>query len=126
MSISAARCLARSFDSISRDRHRAESRIADVARHVGIGELLGFDHDVQRGGGVVAVILEREILHDVEHGERGDALAVGRQLVDLPAAIGGGDRLDPFGLELREVLERVGAALGLEELHQVSRSCLPL
>ena len=51
-----------------RDRNGAEARVADVMRHVGVREFLRFDHDVQGGGGVVAVILERKVLHDVEHG----------------------------------------------------------
>ena len=61
------------------------------------------------------------MLHDVEHGERGDALAVGRKFVDFPAAVGGGDGIDPFGLEVGEIFEGMGSALGLEELHEVFR-----
>ena len=97
-------------------RDRREARVADVLVHVGIGELLGLDHHVQRVGGVVAVLRHGKVLHDVEHGERGDALAVGRQLVDSPAAVGGGDGLDPLGLEVAEVFEGVRAAVGLKEL----------
>ena len=73
------------------DGNRGEARIADVVIHVGVGELLGFDHHVQRIDGVMPVLRHGKVLHDVEHGERGDALAVGRQLVDGPAAVGGGD-----------------------------------
>ena len=36
-------------------RDFAEARIADVAQHVGVGELLRFDHHVQRVGAVEAV-----------------------------------------------------------------------
>ena len=40
---------------------------------------------------------QREERQDVQHLERGHALAVGRQLVDLPAVVFGRNRLDPFG-----------------------------
>ena len=94
----------------------SEARIADVLVHVGVGELLGLDHHVQRIDGVVAVLRHGKVLHDVEHGERGDALAIGRQLVDGPAAVGGGDGLDPLGLEVAEVFQGMRAAVGIEEL----------
>ena len=71
---------------------------------------------MQRIDGVVAILGHRKVLHDVEHGERGDTLAVGRKLVDGPAAIGGGDRLDPLGLEVAKVFQRMHAAVGVEEL----------
>ncbi len=73
---------------------------------VGIGQFFRFDHGVQRAGlrGTAEVFAERKRLHDVEHFERGDALAVGRHLVDRPAAIGGGDGIDPFGGVVGEIL----------------------
>ena len=55
--ISPARVLARSFESICATGTGAEARVADIARHIGIGQLLRLDHDVQRRRGVVAVIL---------------------------------------------------------------------
>lgn len=54
------------------DRH--EARIADVLVHVGVSEFLGFNHEVQR---VMPILGQGEVLHDIEHGERGDPLAVG-------------------------------------------------
>ena len=84
--------------------------------HVGVGQLLGFDHHVHCVDGVVAVLGERKVFHDVEHGERGDALAVGRQLVNGPAAIGGRHGLDPLGPEVAEVFQGMNAALGVKEL----------
>ena len=98
------------------DRDGSEARIADVLIHVGVGELLGLDHDVERIDGVVAVLGHGKVLHDIEHGERGDALAVGRQFVDGPAAVGGGDGLDPLGLEVAKVFQGVRASVGVEEL----------
>jgi hypothetical protein len=75
----------------------AEARIAHVVLDVGVGELHGFDAGVEFGGAVRAGGCGRKLLHDVEHFKRGDAVAVGRQLVDGPIAIGGGDGLNPFG-----------------------------
>ncbi len=47
--------------------------------------------------------------------QRGDALAVGRQLVQRHAAVGRPDRLDPVGSMAAEVLHREEAAVGLGE-----------
>ena len=115
MSMSFALCAA-VFRNHLLDGNGTEARIADVLIHVGVGQFLGLDHDVQRSDGVVAVVGHGKVFHDVEHGERGDALAVGRQLVDGPAAVGGGDGLHPLGLEVGEVFEGVRAAVGVEEL----------
>jgi hypothetical protein len=57
----------------------------------------------------------------VGHGKRGDALAVGRQFVNFPAAVCGGNGIDPFGLEVGEIFEAMGSDLGLEELDEVFR-----
>ena len=93
------------------DRIAREPRIADVAQHVGVGELLRFDHHVQRVGAVEAVVRHRVRLHQVQHHQRGDALRLRADLVDVPAAIAGLDRRDPLGLELAEVGRRERAAL---------------
>ena len=74
----------------------AELRIADVAVHVRISQLFRFDHGLQRVGGVLSPLRERKSLHDVEHLQRGDALAVRRDFVDGPAVVSGRNRLDPF------------------------------
>ncbi len=60
---------------------------------------------------------EREMLHDVEHGKRGNALTVRRKLIHSPPAIRSRDRLHPFGLKAGEVLQRVSSALRLQKLH---------
>ena len=78
-------------------------RIADIAQQVGVGEFLGFDHHVQSFGAVVAILRQRKSFHHVEHLKRRDSLSVGRQFRDGPAAIVGGDRLDPLGLEVGQV-----------------------
>ena len=78
-SISAARVTARLLVEHRRHGHLAETLVADVPEQVGIGELLGFDHRVQRARRVEAEVAHRERLHEVEHHERGDALAVGRE-----------------------------------------------
>ena len=93
------------------DRHLAEPRIADVAQHVGVGQLLRFDHDVQRVGTVEAVLPQRRRLHQVQHHQRGNALRVRSNLVDVPAAIRRLDRGHPLGLELGEIGTGKRAAL---------------
>jgi hypothetical protein len=85
------------------DRYRGDPRIGDVATDVGVGQLLGLDHDVQTAGGARSPLGEREALHQVEHQQRADPLRRRRQLPDRPAAIGRGDRLDPLGGERRQV-----------------------
>src|SRR5205085_3878500 len=49
---------------------------------------------------------QRELLEDAEHLQGSGALSIGRQLAHLPAAVRGVDGLDPFRLELGEVLRR--------------------
>jgi hypothetical protein len=73
------------------------------------GEFFGFDHRVQGVGRVVTEAGEIVVLEDVEHLKRGDALTVGRQLVDVVAAVVHGDGLDPGGGVLREVNRRAGS-----------------
>ena len=121
MSISFARLSARLFGDELLDGDRREARIADVLVHVGVGEFLGLDHDVEGIDGVMAILGHAEVLHDIEHGERGDALAVGRKFIDGPATVGSGDGLDPLGLEVAEVFEGVSPTVGIEELdHRLS------
>ena len=91
-------------------RNFGEARIGVVAIQIGIGQLHGFDLLVQFGDAERAVGRGGRSLHDVQHFERGHALAVGRKFVDGPAAIGGGDGLDPLGVKLGEVVGCHGAA----------------
>jgi hypothetical protein len=85
------------------DRHVHECRIGHVALHVGVGELLGLDHHVQRLRAMETETRERKALHQVEHHQGGDALRVGRNLVDRPAAIARRDWIDPRRRILRKV-----------------------
>ena len=101
--MAAARRAARALASSAGDRRRREAGIADPPQHVGVGELLGLDHRVQGVHAVEPVARQRRRLHEIEHHQRRDALRVGRQLVDRPPAIGRGDRLDPLGLERRQI-----------------------
>ena len=98
---SGARCLACALSSIAGTGVVAEPWIADVPQHVGVGQLLRFDHHVQRLGAVESVLAQRKLLHQVEHQQRGDALRVRRQLVDRPASIGRGDRVRPIRARTR-------------------------
>ena len=76
-----------------------ELRVGVESDHVGVRELLRLDHRVQGARRVVAVLGERKGLHDVEHLERRDALAVRRQLVDRPTVIRRRNRVDPLAVE---------------------------
>ena len=95
--------------------HGAEPRVSDVPEHVGIRELLRLDHHVQRLRAVESILRHREPLHDAEHHERCDALCVGWQLADRPAAVGRLNGRDPFRLELEQIRRRHRVALRLRE-----------
>ena len=111
--MSAARVFALSLLSIGRTGTFAKLRIGDVAQHVGVGELLRFDHHVHRLRARQAVLAERVLLHHVEHHQRRDALRVRRQLVHRPSAVRRRDRIDPLGLILLQVRGGHRAALAL-------------
>ena len=96
-------------------RDGREARIADVLVHIGVGKFLGLDHDMESIDGVVAILCHGKVLHDIEHGQRGDALAIGGQLIDSPATVGGGDGLNPLGLEVAEVFQGVSSSVGIKE-----------
>ena len=81
-----------------------ETWIGVVALEVRVGQLHGFDSLVEFFPAERAARSGRELLHDVQHFERRHALAVGRQLVDTPSAVGDGDGLDPFRRKISEVL----------------------
>jgi hypothetical protein len=86
-----------------------ELRICVVRVEVRVGELLRLDHEVPvvRAGrpevGEVDTVRGRADLEDVEHLERREVLAGGRQLVDVIPVVAHGDGLDPLGLELGQV-----------------------
>ena len=64
-----------------------ESRIA-VVPQIGIRQLHGFDPPVQFVTGRIRTVLAGRLgFHDVQHLERGDPLAVGRQFVHAPSAV---------------------------------------
>ena len=99
-----------------RGRDHREARVADVAEHVGVGELLGLDHHVQRVRAVEAVLAEREALHQVQHHQGGHALGVRADLVDASSrGRSVCDRRDPLGLELGQVGGGERAALLLRD-----------
>ena len=98
-----------------------EARIGVVAAQVGVGELLRLHFDVPGARICEAPFAERKFLHDVEHFERRHPLAVRRQLVNRPAAISGRNRLDPFGLKLREIIGGHHAAQPVRSLENGPR-----
>ena len=74
-SMSAARSRAYSFDEQPRDRHLRETRVGDETAQVLIRQLLRLDLEVERLRTQRREIGQREALHEVQHFERGDALA---------------------------------------------------
>ena len=107
-------------------RHVVEGRIADVPRHVGIGQLLRFDERMKRLGGVVPVRAHRRVLDQVEHHQGGDALSVWRQLVHGPPAIRRRERCDPFRVVRREVFGSQRAAVARRAAHEACRDRAPV
>src|SRR4051794_14824786 len=73
-----------------------EFRIADEPQQIGIGQLFGFDHDVERIGGRRAILRQGKAFHDVQHLEGAKTLAVWRKFVNGPITVRRGNRIDPF------------------------------
>ena len=57
------------------------------------------------------------MLHDIEHGKRGYALPVRRQLIYCPAVIGSRNRLHPFRLKFGKIFHGMCAALRSQKLN---------
>jgi hypothetical protein len=70
---------------------------------------------------VVAHRAQIEVLEDVERLQQHGPLRPGVELVDVDAAVAGGERLLYPGLPLREVLGRDEAALLAEAAHELGR-----
>ncbi len=92
-------------------RHPHVIAVGDVVVEVGERELHGLQHDVQRLRAVDGMRADAERLQHAEAGERGDALAVRRQLVHDGAGERRGDGVDPIGLVAPEVVEAHHAAV---------------
>ena len=88
-----------------------KARIGVVALHVGVGQLLGFDHQMQRLRGIVSGGSKRKRLHDVQHFEGRDALSIGRQFEYGPTAIRCGNGVHPLTVKLGKVGCSHGAAV---------------
>src|SRR5215469_18950266 len=84
-------------------RYLCEAGISVVAIEVSIGQLLSFDLDVECVGASEAPVWKWILLENVQHFERSHSLAVRRQFINHPAAVGGRNRFDPLGLEIRQV-----------------------
>ena len=81
----------------------AETRVGYIAVQVGIRQFLGFNLGVQLVHPARRISREREEREDVEHLDGRDALAIGRQLIDFPTAVYGGDGLHPLGFKLAQI-----------------------
>ncbi|MNJ31120.1 hypothetical protein D3C77_257460 [compost metagenome] len=78
-------------------RGLGEALVGEVAGAVLEGQPLGLGLMVDGGGGLEAHALEVELLADVQDLVGRQALGVRPQRIDLDPAIGGHQRLDPFG-----------------------------
>src|SRR6266581_4482210 len=80
------------------------------ARRAGERELLRLDQEVQVWSGIVPHGTQVVRLDQAQHLERRHALIVGRQLPHAISLEGYGNRLDPFGPMLAQIVEREVAA----------------
>ena len=87
-------------------RYVRERHVGVEARPVGVGDLLGLDEEVPEVGIIASHGGEVVALEQIEDLERGDPLAVGGQLPQRPAAIGGRHRLDPLARVVGEIRQR--------------------
>jgi hypothetical protein len=81
-----------------------QARVAHIAQDIGVGELLGLHHHVQRLRGVKSVASQEQARHDLQHHQGADPLAVGRLFVHGPAAMVHVERRHPCRMEIPEVL----------------------
>src|SRR5579872_403782 len=72
---------------------------------------------MQRGSGIQPRFLERKCLHDVEHFQSGQTLAIWRQFVNGPAAIGGRNRVHPFCGIFGKIFFRMRSAMPARGLY---------
>src|SRR6185437_11828939 len=91
-------------------RNFAEARVSVVAIEVGVGKLHRFNLLVQFDGTLWTPGIRLEIGHDVQHFQSSHSLAVGRRLVNAPAAVVNGDGVHPLGGELSQVIGLHSAA----------------
>ena len=120
MSISVARC-ARSPSRAARATGTFDERRIGVERaRSANASFLASIMTCQASAEPRPMLLEVEALEHVEHLQRGDALAVRRQLVDVVAAVVHADRLDPVAGVRREVLVAQTTA---DAAHVRRRSC---
>ena len=83
-----------------------ERGVGVVARAVGERQLLRLHHHMPVVRRAPPHLREVEVLEDVEHLERREPLAIGRQLPHGVAMVGGGDRLVPGRVVLGEIVLR--------------------
>ena len=98
---------------LGRDFHRA--RVGHVLVEVGESQLHGLDLQVLRLHRVDRHVGNVEAFDDAQGDQGGDALSVRRDLMQLVAAVGTGDRLDPFRAVGAQVFQRHGGAAFLAE-----------
>ncbi len=102
------------FREHSADGHFGFLRVAGIAKNVRVRKLFGFDLNVQGAHRIQAKFSDVELLHEIEHFKRANALQIRRQLVDGPTAVRRGDGLDPFAGKIGKILggERAAVARG--------------
>ena len=95
--------------------------VCEVKLAVGKGAFLGFNEQVQVVGTVVVKRPEVVALQDLEHLQRHESLGRRRQLVDVVAAIGDMDGIDPIRGVVLEIAQSEGATRLLRTTHQLFR-----
>ena len=97
------------------DGQFVEGRVGVIFRAVRPGEFLGLDHQMDRLRRMEPSALRSKPSRMLSISQRGDALAVGRQLENVVAAVVARNRLDPIGVVLLEIGLAQVAAVGLHE-----------
>ncbi len=95
-------------------RHRGEMRVRVIAGTVLVRQPLGLRLHVDRGGRLKAHAAKIEILENVQHLQGGETLRVGGDRVNVHPAVGGHERIAPFGMLAAQILVRQPPADALE------------
>ncbi len=101
------------------DRHVGLGRIGDIGVAHRVGKPRRLHLHVVAAGGKRFGAARGDPLQDVEENERGDAVAVGRDLGDVEAAEVGGDRRHPVAAMGGEIVEPCGCRRGAQFRHHV-------
>src|SRR5581483_2590138 len=108
------------------DRDIHERRVGNVAVAISKGQFFGFQEQMQVISRLVAQGLEIKAFQYIKHLQRGDALRIGGKFIDLVAAIGSRERLNPIRVVLLHILQREQTTALLYILCNGSRQGTPI